>query len=223
MDECHRIQFIQAITDRPSGFSHSFSLIHAELGKAPGSKTIRFSKDPELLVSLVKALPKERWIIIDEIQKVPQLLDDVHHLIEDHGYKRFILSGSSARKLKHGGVNMLAGRALLRNMHPLTSKQIGFIDTYQALQFGTLPGSLNAPNDEMRAEFLHSYVTTYLAEEIKAEGIVRSIGDFARFLDIASLAAGTAPNLSGLARDAGISRDTVQSYFSIFTDTLLGS
>lgn len=185
---------------------------------------MKYAKTPSLLSAAVKTEPKDRWIVIDEIQKTPALLDEVHHLMENEGYQRFVLSGSSARKLKRGAANMLAGRAITRAMYPFTSKELDFnLDPRTVLEYGLLPLSVNHGDKELKEAFLKSYLVTYISEEVKAEGFVRHIGHFSRFLDIAALTAGTRVNVSGLARDAGIGRDTVQGYFSIFEDTLLGS
>ncbi len=190
----------------------------------PTSTQLRYLKHPGLLVSEVRALHPERWIVIDEIQKVPSLLDDVHALMENHGHRRFVLTGSSARKLRKGASNLLAGRAVMRRLAPLNAAETNFsLDERASLEFGTLPFCVGLSRDEDREDFLRSYVETYLAEEIRNEGIVRHIGPFARFLDVAALAAGTAINVSGLARDAGVARDTVRGYLDIFEDTLLGS
>ena len=151
---------------------------------------------------------------LDEIQRVPKLLDEVHFLIEEKGYRHFALTGSSARKLKRGTANLLAGRAVVRNMFPLTSRETRFsIPAVQLLRFGSMPLSVNAPNDENRGGLLTSYVTTYLSEEIKAEGLVRHLGSFSRFLDVAALAAGQRVNVSNIARDAGVSRETARGFF----------
>ena len=190
----------------------------------PTAESIKYAKNPSLLSATIKTEPKDRWIVIDEIQKIPALLDEVHHLMENEGYKHFVLSGSSARKLKRGAANMLGGRANKKSMYPFNSRELDFtVDVGQILEFGMLPLSILADEVEQKESFLRSYLLTYINEEIRAEGLVRDIGTFSRFLDIASLVAGTQVNVSGLARDAGIGRDTVQGYFSIFEDTLLGS
>lgn len=191
----------------------------------PPGNALKYAAEPALLRHLVLTRKHTDWIIIDEVQKVPELLDEVHNLMENYGYRRFALTGSSARKLKRGAANMLAGRAATRTMFPLTCRELGLVDsnTDQYLVSGLLPLSVNAVDDEARQDFLRSYVVTYLSEEIKAEALVRSIGSFARFLPIAALCAGQQPNMAGLARDAAISRDTVQGYFSVFEDTLIGS
>ncbi len=183
-----------------------------------------YLKDPALLRAEVAALPKNRWVVIDEIQKVPSLLDEVHALMENDGYKYFILTGSSARKLKRGAANLLAGRARLKKMFSLNANETNFsIPGHQMATYGMLPLSITSETDIDREEFLESYVETYLNEEIKHEGLVRNLGSFARFLEVSVLSAGSQINMSGLARDAGISRDTVRGYFSVFEDTLMGT
>jgi len=158
------------------------------------------------------------WIILDEIQKVPALLNEVHRLIENKHYK-FILTGSSARSLHKKGVNLLAGRALTYNFHPLTCKELGddFSLDY-SLKFGQLPLAYTTNNP---SKFLNSYLQTYLKEEIQQEGLTRSIGDFSRFLEIASFSQGSTLNISEIARDSQIKRKTVSGYFSILEDLLL--
>ncbi len=185
---------------------------------------LELQKNPSLLREMVLDLPKERWIVVDEVQKCPELLDEVHHLIENEGYSLFALTGSSARKLKYGAANLLAGRALTRTLFPLTIREIGYsVEIEKLLRFGQMPASINAPNDELREDFLEAYVRTYLQEEIKAEALVRNIGTYARFVELAALCAAQRVNISGLARDSGISRDTLRGYFQVFEDTLMGS
>lgn len=189
----------------------------------PAKEALRYQKDPSLFRAEVLALEKDLWIVVDEIQKVPALLDEIHHLIEEHGFRKFILTGSSARRLKHGSANLLAGRALLKSMHSLTAHETEYsVSLEQAMNYGMLPMSVTAEDDLEREAYLTAYVETYLNEEIKYEGLVRNIGSFANFLEVATLTAGQIINMSGLARDAGISRDTVRGYFSVFEDTLLG-
>jgi len=164
---------------------------------------------------------KKTWIIVDEIQRLPLLLNDVHSLIESHGYK-FALSGSSARKLKRGKANLLAGRALVKNMFPLIAAEYGdAIKLEDALSYGTLPGIVAEP--DTRIEQLEAYVGTYLREEIREEALTRNVQSFGRFLEVAALMNGQVANLSNLARDAGVPRATVSSYFEILVDTLLGN
>jgi predicted AAA+ superfamily ATPase len=185
---------------------------------------LRYERDPAEFRAEVLANPRSRWIVVDEVQRVPRLLDEVHFLMEENGYKKFALTGSSARKLKRGAANLLAGRAIVKKLFPLTSAEMGSsVPSAQLLRFGAMPLSVNAPSDEAREEYLRAFVTTYLAEEIKAEGLVRDLGSFSRFLQVASLAAGQTTNVSGIARDASVSRDTVRGYFEVLVDTLIGS
>jgi len=184
---------------------------------------VRFERDPTLFRSEVLARPRAGWIVVDEVQRVPKLLDEVHLLMEEAGYKRFALSGSSARKLRRGGVNLLAGRAIVRRFFPLNATEMSFaVPTAQRLRYGSMPLSVNAEDDEAREEFLRAYVTTYLSEEIRAEGLVRDLGGFSRFLQVASVMAAQTTNVSAIARDAGVSRETTRGYFEILVDTLVG-
>ena len=172
--------------------------------------------------SIEGRIPKgfKEWVIIDEIQKVPELLNEVHYLIEEYRYK-FILTGSSARKLKQKGVNLLAGRARNYSMHPLTINELGnAFSLEKALKFGLLP-SVYLTNDPQH--YLDSYITTYLREEVLQEGLTRKLGEFTRFLEIASFSQGSLVNYSDIAREAAISRHVVTNYFSIVEDLLIGS
>lgn len=185
---------------------------------------LRYERDPSRLSAEVLAQPRGRWIVIDEVQRVPRLLDEVHLLMEEHGYKRFALTGSSARKLRRGAANLLAGRAVVRNLFPLTAAEAGFsVPVGQLLRFGAMPLSVTAPDEGAREEYLRAFVTTYLSEEIKAEALVRDLGGFARFLEVAALAAGQRTNVSAIARDAGVSRETARGYFEVLIDTLVAS
>ncbi len=158
--------------------------------------------------------------IIDEIQKIPALLDEVHELIESKGI-RFILTGSSARKLRRGGANLLAGRAYTYYLFPLTFTEIGDrFDLDKALSIGTLP-VLWGSRKEDPYEFLRSYTETYLKEEVAAEGLVRNIGPFAQFLDIAAANDGETVNFNNIARECAVSVKTVQQYYQILEDTFL--
>lgn len=159
------------------------------------------------------------WIVIDEIQKVPELLNEVHRLIERKGYK-FVLTGSSARKLRRGGQNLLAGRALIYTMHPLTAGELGKdfkLDDY--VRFGGLPG-VWAPVD--KHNFLQSYVRAYLEQEVIQEGISRNLGAFARFLETASFSQGSVLNMTEVGREASVGRKVVEDYFSALEDLLIG-
>jgi predicted AAA+ superfamily ATPase len=189
----------------------------------PPGNALKYARDPAQLRAEVLARPTSDWIVIDEVQRVPDLLDEVHYLMEEEGYRKFVLTGSSARKLKRGSANLLAGRAVLRNLFPLTSEEMGHtVPTPQLLRYGSMPASVTAVSDDEREDFLRAYVTTYLAEEVRAEGLVRNLGGFTRFLEVAALAAGQKTNVSALARDAAVSRETTRGYFEILVDTLLG-
>lgn len=184
-----------------------------------GSEAIRLSKNPSLLSQELEALPPKSWVVLDEIQKVPSLLDEVHHLIEKKRLN-FVLSGSSARKLKKGGANLLAGRALTTNLFPFVSAEVNFaITTPDVFSRGMLPLAVLGADP---VSYLETYVETYLQEEIKAEALTRNIGGFARFLEIAARQNGQVTNVSNIARDAMVNRLTVQGYFEILVDTLIG-
>jgi uncharacterized protein len=165
---------------------------------------------------------KPEWIIIDEVQKVPILLDLVHQLIESRNQK-FILSGSSARKLKRGGANLLAGRAFMYNLFPLSSREIGdSFEVNDALRWGTLPKIYNLEENEDKMEYLRAYANTYVREEILQEQIIRNLAPFQRFLQVAAQMDCRIINFANIARDTGTTIPTVQSYYQILEDTLLG-
>jgi len=158
------------------------------------------------------------WIVLDEIQRVPDLLNEVHRLIEKFKYK-FILTGSSARKLKKHGPNLLAGRALSRFFHPLTAKELGNdFNLEHSLKFGFLP-SVYVESDPKG--YLESYVKTYLQEEINQEGLTRNLGAFSRFLEAASFSQGAVLNISSVARECAVERKIVENYFTILEDLLI--
>ena len=182
-------------------------------------EALRLSKDPHELYRELATLPRGSWVVIDEVQKVPELLDEVHRLIESRGL-RFVLSGSSARKLRRGGVNLLAGRAITTTMFPLVSAELAFeIDPERALRFGMMPMAVTS---DVPQDYLRSYAETYLVQEIQAEALTRNLGAFARFLEIAARQNGQVTNAASIARDTGINRRTVQHHFEILTDTLIG-
>lgn len=182
-----------------------------------------YSLRPRTLLDQLAALPKKTaWIIIDEIQKVPALLDVVHQQIEASHFK-FALSGSSARKLKRGGANLLAGRAFVNHLFPLTSREIGEpFSLTAALAWGTLPHLFALESAEEKRDFLRTYTHTYLQEEITAEQVVRRLDPFRRFLFVAAQMSGQIVNFSKIAREVGASTPTVQTYFQILEDTLVG-
>jgi predicted AAA+ superfamily ATPase len=172
------------------------------------------------LEAMAGDLPAGSWIVLDEIQKIPALLDEVHRLIEKRGW-RFALCGSSARKLRRGGTNLLGGRALTREMETFSSEELGKeYDFGFSLEWGFLPSVLH--DRKNAADILNSYVNTYIKEEIKEEGIVRRIPPFLRFLNIAGQLNGTVMNALNIAREASVPRSSVDVYFSILQDTLLG-
>jgi len=181
---------------------------------------LELSRNPETLEAMIGNRPKDSWVIIDEVQKIPTLLDEVHRLMETKRWK-FALCGSSARKLRRGGVNLLGGRAITRNLDAFSFKELGkAFDTEFSLQWGFLPyvqlDRENAP------DILNSYVNTYIKEEIREEGIVRSLPPFLRFLSIAGQLNGQLVNCQNISREAGVPRSSVDVYFSILEDTLLG-
>jgi predicted AAA+ superfamily ATPase len=162
--------------------------------------------------------PQDRVVVIDEIQRLPELLNEVHRLIEDRGI-RFLLTGSSARKLRRGGVNLLGGRARTKYLHPLTYRELGSrFDLVRAVERGSLPSVYFS--DDPRAD-LRAYAGSYLQQEIVAEGVTRNIPAFSRFLRVAALCNGTIVNFTNLANDAQVARTTVYEYFEILKDTLV--
>lgn len=172
---------------------------------------------PERLADLIPTKHKG-WVVIDEVQRVPELLNEVHRLIETRRL-RFALTGSSARKLRRKGVNLLAGRALTRFMHPLTALELGEdFDLARALRFGTLPFACTT---EAPADYLSSYAATYLREEVQQEGLTRNIAAFGRFLEAASFSQGAQLNMAAVARDCGVSAKAVEDYFGILEDLLI--
>lgn len=183
-------------------------------------ETLRLSRDPGLLFRETESHPPGTWIVIDEVQKVPGLLDEVHRLMESRSL-RFVLSGSSARKLRHGASNLLAGRAIVQHLFPLVLAETDFeMNVSDILRCGTLPLAITGGDP---VAYLSAYADTYLQEEIKAEALTRNIGNFSRFLEIAARQNGQITNVSSIARDAAVSRQTVQNYFEVLVDTLIGS
>jgi uncharacterized protein len=173
---------------------------------------------PTQFADELRTVPAESTVVVDEVQRLPRLLNEVHRLMEERRL-RFVLCGSSARKLKQQGTNLLAGRALRRALHPFVPAELGSaFDLDEALTHGTLPVIWAAPS---RRDGLVAYVQMYLKEEIQAEALVRNLPGFARFLPIAALFHGQVLNVAGLARDAEVSRMTVSGYLEILEDTLL--
>jgi predicted AAA+ superfamily ATPase len=179
-------------------------------------------RNPDRFRLEVAALPPSSWVVIDEVQKLPALLDEVHALLFEFGDKyRFALSGSSARKLRRSGSNLLAGRVVQRQFFPLSIAELGNdFDLARALAFGLLPYVWTHPRKAVAT--LEAYALTYLREEIQQEALVGSLDSFVRFLEIAGLVHGQMLNYSNVARDAGVARATVQRYFDVLADTLIG-
>lgn len=174
--------------------------------------------DPAPFAGELRRLDPGSWAVVDEIQRLPGLLNEVHRFIEERGL-RFALLGSSARKLRAAGVNLLGGRALWREMFPLTPEELGAdFDLDRTLRVGALPLVLGSASAE---ETLRAYVQLYLREEIKGEALVRNLAGFARFLPVAGLFHGQLLNVAGIARDAGVARTTVEGYLGVLEDTLL--
>jgi predicted AAA+ superfamily ATPase len=212
--------------------SFSVNLLHRD-------RFLQLSKDPSLLRREVEAWlaqrPNTRQVLfIDEIQRLPVLLDEIHDLIERFKNLQVILTGSSARKLKRGGVNLGGGRLLENHLFPLTVDELGAAFHLESvLRFGTLPslfvteaedGTLHVRrrNDAECRDILRAYVSLYLKEEVQEEALTRNIGDFSRFLDVAAAQNGEVLNVSNIARECAVDRKTVSAYFSIVEDTLLG-
>jgi uncharacterized protein len=184
-------------------------------------ETVRsFSARPERLAEIVRGQREQKYFVIDEIQKVPELLSVIHQLIEEKHEYTFVLTGSSARKLKRTGVDMLGGRALLRTMHPFLASELGErFRMEEALRHGLLPLVYSSTNPE---DVLRSYAALYLREEVQMEGLVRNIGNFSRFLEAISFSHASILNLSNVARECMVERKVVEGYMSILEDILLG-
>lgn len=186
---------------------------------------LRFKQSPSLFWEEIQTFPKNSLVVVDEIQKVPALLNYVQKGIEELGLK-FILSGSSARKLRRGGANLLGGRAHDLRLHPLTEREMGArFDLTRALQYGTLPKfaelAMEQDLDEAKS-LLRSYYTTYIKEEIQAEALTRNVGAFQRFLGVAAQANGQVIEFQNISRECSVPASTVKEYFAILEDTLIG-
>ncbi|MEP7012227.1 MAG: AAA family ATPase [Acidobacteriota bacterium] len=195
--------------------SVTFDLLQTDL-------LLDLTKRPALLRERLLAMQPEKLrspVILDEVQKVPQLLDEVHGLIENQGLS-FILCGSSARKLKRGGVNLLGGRAWRYEMHPLTSAEIGDLDLLQALNRGLVPS--HYLSSEYRRS-LDAYVVDYLKEEVFDEGLTRNVAAFSRFFEAMGYSHGDLTSYANIARDCGVDAKTVKEYYQILVDTLVGT
>lgn len=185
----------------------------------------RFARNPNELIELVEAMPTQsRHVIIDEVQKIPKLLDIAHLLIENKKSKKsFILTGSSARKSKQSGVNLLAGRAFVYHLYPFSFLELAEkFNLQQALCWGMLPKLSSLKDDAAKQKFLQAYALTYLKEEIWAEQLIKKLDPFRRFLEVAAQCNGKIINYANISRDVGVDDKTVKNYFSLLEDTLLG-
>jgi predicted AAA+ superfamily ATPase len=184
------------------------------------SETFRYySAMPERIGQTLAEHPGTSCFIVDEVQKAPELLPNIHRLIEAHKSIQFILTGSSSRKLKKKGVDLLAGRALNKHFHPLTAHEMGDdFDLDRALTIGMVPLIVTSSTPEKTQR---SYIDLYLNEEVKEEGLTRNVGDFARFLEAVAFSQGSVLNASEVARDSAVKRTTVDSYLSILEDLLI--
>jgi uncharacterized protein len=203
------------------------SLLKKSFPKAPYIDLLQsdlwqeYSSRPSLLRERLASLKAGERVVIDEVQKVPALLDEVHWLIENKKLS-FALCGSSARKLKRGNANLLGGRALRHELWGLTSKELGKdFDLVKALNRGGLPSIYG--EEKLSRDFLRSYCADYLKEEIQSEGLVRNLPNFAHFLEIAALSDTEQVAFATIARDVGVSSTTIKSYFEILEDTLIGN
>ena len=211
----------------PRATGKSF-LIHEELGKHAvivnllrSELYLKLSHSPWELEAIIESALLEKKapiIVIDEVQKLPNLLDEVHRLIEEKQW-RFLLTGSSSRKLKHGHANLLAGRAWTSYLFPLSFSEIPEFNLDHYLRYGGLPAIYPS---EFPEEELIAYAHTYLYEEIQAEGLVRKLPQFSRFLQVAALNNGLLLNFSKVASDTGVSASTIREYYEILEDTLIG-
>jgi predicted AAA+ superfamily ATPase len=193
-----------------------------------GTDEQRYFESPDLLSAQIeKDKDLLEWVVIDEVQKVPKLLDVVHREIEKaraaKSKLKFALSGSSARKLKREGANLLAGRAFVHHLFPFTHTELGKdFDLATALYYGTIPSVLHYSDSESRQAALEAYVETYLKEEIIAEQLIRNVQPFRKFLNLSAQANGTILNFSNFSRDLRVDDKTVKVYFDILEDTLIG-
>lgn len=181
----------------------------------------RMRRNPSLLRQELANAAEGEIVIIDEIQLIPELLNEVHWLITRQGL-HFVLSGSSARKLKRKGVNTLGGRAVRNVLYPLVSAEIPEFDLVKAVNRGTLPTHYLATSEKLLMKRIQAYVSVYLKEEIAAEALVRKLSSFNRFMEVAALTDGEMVNYNNIAQDCGVDAKTVKEYFSILEETLIG-
>jgi uncharacterized protein len=173
---------------------------------------------PERLTDLVRGAPRRTTVVLDEVQRVPELLNVVHALLESRDRRQFVLTGSSARKLRRGGVDLLAGRAVVRTLHPFMAAELDRFDLAAGLTCGLLPLAMASerPDDVLRA-----YASLYLDEEVRLEGWARNVGAFARFLEGVSFSHGAVLNVANLARECQVERKTASAYVEVLEDLLL--
>lgn len=184
----------------------------------------KYSKNPELFrkESEEKIKTGFKKIFVDEVQQVPRILNEIQALMSAHPEVQFILTGSSARKLKRGAANLLGGRAVERHLFPFIYSEIKeSFDLDEVLQYGSLP-PVYGKTSEQQADILNAYVNVYLREEIQSEGLVRNLGGFSRFLEISAAQFGELVNFTSIARDCHLTARSVQSYYEILEDTLVG-
>lgn len=208
----------------PRGTGKSYLLRHElkkedvfTLSLLDSSLFFKLQADPSLLKEIILGTRK-RKVVIDEVQRLPELLNLVHYLIEEHRIS-FVLTGSSARKLKRGHANLLAGRALTRELFPLTSNELAKFELEKYLRYGGLPMSYFSEEPE---DYLDSYVNTYLKEEIQAEGLVKKLPAFSQFLQMAATTSGELLNFTSISNETGVASKTIKDYYAILEDTLLG-
>ena len=178
----------------------------------------KYSARPERLIELATGDRPTRTIVLDEVQRAPELLATVHHLIESDKRRRFVLTGSSARKLRRGGADLLGGRALSCTMHPFMAAELPEFSLERALKIGMLPLVVGS---EQPSRDLRAYASLYLEQEIRTEGWVRKIGDFARFLEVITFSHGAVLNVANVARECSIERNTAAGYIEVLEDLLL--
>ncbi len=184
-----------------------------------GEEERRFSAYPEKIRAVSHELPEGSTLILDEVQRVPRLLPEIHALIEEKRGIQYIMTGSSSRKLRRSVSDLLGGRALLRQMGPFLASELGDqFSLSKALKVGLIPLVWESPEPE---EQLRNYLTLYLKEEVQAEGLVRQIGDFSRFLEIASFSHGSVWTTTDISRESSVKRGTVDNYFQILEDLFL--
>lgn len=185
---------------------------------------LRLVQSPDLFRQEVEAVRRGSWVVVDEVQRLPALMGDVQDLIARHPSRwRFALTGSSARRLRREGVNLLPARVVNQRFFPLTGRELGKLPSVDdLLRFGMLPAVRAAKTTTDRVALLEAYVENYLAQEVRIEAAVKRLDSFARFLQVAALANAQVTNVSAIARDAAVARPTVQGYFETLVDTLLG-